>query len=358
MPCVGQIGSQLCDALGVVPHPVAVDDAGRRRASAMPSIRPSTCAGTPDSMRCGRRAQPRRPVAARTRSWLPPMPPEVTIDGLRAELEVADRVRASWPRRAPHVAGLEHGAAHAVDRAVGRRRARRPGAGTRSSTRPARGRLAHAPDERLDDAGAGAPGDVEARHRVAVPVGEVAAALGPADDREPAARPARAARRASRRRRSRRRPRPSGAASASSARSNPAVPSQSCQASSSGVLDAHPALLGGVDEEQAAERPERLAAERRLGLLVEQDHPPAGVGELGGGDQPGQPGPDDDDIGVGIRIGHPRELTLARWASRFASNRLAAASKPFMNSLISSRDSPPRRTAPRARGRAAGAAPG
>ena len=50
----------------------------------------------------------------------------------------------------------------------------------------------------------------------------VAAALGPADDRERTARPARAARRASRRRRSRRRPRPSAAASRPPARSKPA----------------------------------------------------------------------------------------------------------------------------------------
>ena len=49
--------------------------------------------------------------------------------------------------------------------------------------------LAHAGDERRDDAGSGAPGDVEARHRVAVLGGRVAAALGPADDREPAHAP-------------------------------------------------------------------------------------------------------------------------------------------------------------------------
>ena len=40
--------------------------------------------------------------------------------------------------------------------------------------------------ERRDDARPGAPDDVEARHRVAVPGGGVPAALGPADDREEA----------------------------------------------------------------------------------------------------------------------------------------------------------------------------
>ena len=70
-------------------------------------------------------------------------------------------------------------------------------------------------------------------------------------------------------------------------------------------MDAHPALLGGVDEEQAAEAPERLAAERLLGLLVDQDHPPPGVGDLGGGGQPGQPVAHDDHIGV--HVGDPSD---------------------------------------------------
>ncbi len=65
-----------------------------------------------------------------------------------------------------------------------------------------------------------------------------------------------------------------------------------------GVLDAHPALLGAVDEEQSAERPEGLTAEVLLGLLVDQDDPPAGVGQLGGGDETGEPGPHDDDVSV------------------------------------------------------------
>src|SRR3954453_24194988 len=46
-------------------------------ASLASSIRPSTCAGTPESSRCG--AGPRRAGQfLRTSSWLPPMPPEVT----------------------------------------------------------------------------------------------------------------------------------------------------------------------------------------------------------------------------------------------------------------------------------------
>ncbi len=46
--------------------------------SAMPSIRPSTCAGTPESIFSGG-VPSRSGHWARTRSWLPPMPPEVTI---------------------------------------------------------------------------------------------------------------------------------------------------------------------------------------------------------------------------------------------------------------------------------------
>src|SRR6476469_8667551 len=45
-------------------------------------------------------------------------------------------------------------------------------------------RLARPPLERLDDAGPGAPGDMKARHRIAVAHRVIAAALGPADHRK------------------------------------------------------------------------------------------------------------------------------------------------------------------------------
>ena len=63
-----------------------------------------------------------------------------------------------------------------------------------------------------------------------------------------------------------------------------------------GVLDPHAPLLGAVDEHQPAERPERLAAQVGLGLLVEQDHAPAGVGQLRRRHQAREPGADDDDV--------------------------------------------------------------
>src|SRR4051794_14432670 len=63
-------------------------------------------------------------------------------------------------------------------------------------------------------------------------------------------------------------------------------------------MDAQPTLFGAVDEEEAAEGPVRLAAERGLGLLVEQDHASPRIGQLGGRHEPGQPSSDNDDIRV------------------------------------------------------------
>ena len=64
------------------------------------------------------------------------------------------------------------------------------------------------------------------------------------------------------------------------------------------VLDAQPALFGRVHQKQPAQRPERLAAQALLGLLVHDDHPLARVGQLGRGDQPGQAASHDDHVGV------------------------------------------------------------
>jgi hypothetical protein len=153
-------------------------------------------------------------------------------------------------------------------------------------------------DERLEDAGAGAPRDVEPRHGVAVPVGEVAAALGPLHEREPAHALGV-------------QPRPQVARGeldeALRPRATPAVravvgevggPEPVGEGQLRGVLHPEAALLGGVDEEQPAERPERLTAQARGGLGVEQGDPAAGGEQLGGGDEPGEARADDHDIGV------------------------------------------------------------
>src|SRR5258708_6070777 len=57
-------------------------------------------------------------------------------------------------------------------------------------------------------------------------------------------------------------------------------------------------VCGFVDHTHPAERPERLTAEGRPGLLIEQDHALPGVGDLGGRDEAREPRADDDDIGV------------------------------------------------------------
>ena len=82
------------DALGVVPHPVAVDDAGAGGLgdAEHPAVDVRGHAGEHAAAAPGRAAPA---SSARTRSWLPPMPPEVTITACARELEVADRRRGS-----------------------------------------------------------------------------------------------------------------------------------------------------------------------------------------------------------------------------------------------------------------------
>ncbi len=60
------------------------------------------------------------------------------------------------------------------------------------------------------------------------------------------------------------------------------------------VLDAEPALFGAVDQKQAAERPEGLAAEALFAFLVDHDDAFAGVGDFGRGDEARQPAADHD----------------------------------------------------------------
>jgi hypothetical protein len=64
------------------------------------------------------------------------------------------------------------------------------------------------------------------------------------------------------------------------------------------VANTHAPLLGRVDQENAAERPECLTAERLLGLLIDNDDFPAGIDQFGGGYQAGESGSNDDRVGV------------------------------------------------------------
>ena len=144
--------------------------------------------------------------------------------------------------------------------------------------------------ERCEHARPGAPGDVETRHRVAVAGRQIAAALGPADHGEdsqalliqpgtlfarrevdiglgPAARP-------------------KILVAVEAGRAEPVLPGEIAA-----VADAHAALLGRVDEEQSAERPERLAAEVLLAFLIEDDHPPAASASSAAATRPASPAP-------------------------------------------------------------------
>jgi hypothetical protein len=57
-------------------------------------------------------------------------------------------------------------------------------------------------------------------------------------------------------------------------------------------------LLGRIDKEQAAERPEGLTTQPRLGFLLDQNDAPTRVGEFGGRHQSGKACPHHDHISV------------------------------------------------------------
>ena len=256
-------------------------------------MRPSTCAGTPESICVGAGAEALGP-AARTSSWLPPIPPELTItapaassnspttsrelDRPRAQSSGA-RIAPVTPSTAPSVTvePVDAVAEAQLDEPVALRLA---DAATNGSIRP--GPVPQVTWKR----GTELPG----------PFASCAAALGPADVREeadallvqprallaggpvdvrlgPAARPL-------------------VLGPVEAGRAEPVLPRELAR-----VPDPQPPLLGAVDEEEAAERPERLAAERLLRLLVDEDHALPGGGELGGRDEAGEARADDDGVG-------------------------------------------------------------
>jgi hypothetical protein len=63
-----------------------------------------------------------------------------------------------------------------------------------------------------------------------------------------------------------------------------------------GVGDSEPSLLRRIDEEQAAERPERLAAEVGAWFLVDDDHAPPGGSRFRRGHEPGKAPPDHEHV--------------------------------------------------------------
>jgi hypothetical protein len=157
--------------------------------------------------------------------------------------------------------------------------------------------LRDAAQEGLEHAGPRAPGDMEARHGIAVAGGEITAALGPADDREPAhtllVQPAAFL--------------ASGEIEIAfspclgpvvllpieTGRAEPVLPGESER-----IPDPQAALLGRIDQEESAEGPVRLTAQRGPRLLLDDDDLAAGIGQLGGGDEAGKACADDDHIRI------------------------------------------------------------
>ena len=223
----------VVDALGVVPHPVAVHEAAACGFADAEHAPVDVLRHAGDQV-LRRGAEAGGPMLA-NEVVVGADPAAGDDHGLGPELERADLEPRA--RRAACGGGrLQHGAAHPGDHAVGEDQLVH--AAAELELHPARGdRRPHPPFERLDDARPGAPRDVEAGHRVAVAVGEVAAALGPADDREephahpgshdrfsPAAKSTYAV--------AHWRAQKSSPAGSSTPRSKPAEPSQSCRARS------------------------------------------------------------------------------------------------------------------------------
>ena len=234
---------------------------------------------------------PRRGLAHAGR----PAAPDQVVVGADAARGHDDRLGAQREVGRPRPASWRHRGPRRSARAPRRRRRRRRPSVTlspvtrcrkRSSTRPRSASLAHPAYERLEDSRPGAPGHVEARHRVAVPAGEVAAALGPLHQREePEALRVQPGSLLTRREVDVRLgplPGPEVLVAVEAGRAHPVLQGQLVR-----VAHPQPSLLRAVDEEQAAEGPERLAAQRGRGLLVDHDHPAAGVGRA----RPPPPGP-------------------------------------------------------------------
>ena len=178
----------VADPLGVVPHPVAADQlrAGPLGDPQHPAVDVRGDAGDQVPRR---RAEPVGPVPAHQVEVARRSRRRSTSTAWAREPELADHRRASWPARAERA------------RARGPRRARPSTAppvdvssSTRwrnaNATRPRSAAARDPPHERREHARAGPPGEVEARHRVAVAAGRRSRRARPSRAREARARPA------------------------------------------------------------------------------------------------------------------------------------------------------------------------
>ena len=282
-------GRVVLDALNVVPHAVAIDESGSRGLGNLEH--PAVDMGrNPGKHRLRGCAQAFWPLFAN----------QVVVaadaaagddDSARAVLEIGYEVPIAWCPALGVIRG-EDGAADpdhstAFDDELIRAATESEGDESGADASP------HLANERLEDAGSGAPHDVEAGNRIAVAVGRVSAALRPADHREEldaeCAKPL--ALLCGGKLEVRLRPllRPVVFIAVEAGASEPVLAGESRT-----VLDTHTALLRRIDEKKSAERPPGLATETGLWLLVDDRDMLASIHELRGGDQASDTRTDDD----------------------------------------------------------------
>ena len=253
---------------------------------------PSTEAGTPLNIVAG---APPPGHCLRTESWLPPIPPLVTTTAAAAASKLpAGRREDLSPRPAPLASSSSPRTPltrPAVFIELG-------GAVPEMEGHASGGfALAEFGQEGRHQGRSRAPRDVEARDRVAVAVRAVAAAFGPLHQgKQPDAQ--------------RGEPGTLLPGGEVHVRRRPLLRQRVLRPVESGgrmpvgegqlfaVPHPEPPLFRGVDQEEAAEGPVRLAADGGLGFLIEHRHPPAGGIGLGRRHEPGQAGADHHDIGL------------------------------------------------------------
>src|ERR1700733_3174827 len=167
--------------------------------------------------------------------------------------------------------------------------------------------------KRREHARSGAPRQMKARHRIAMAARVAAAALGPTDDGKEAdttlAQPRAFLAGGEVDISLRPWPRPKILLAIECGRPEPVRKRQRPR-----IANAETALFGGVDQKQAAERPEGLPAKRLLSLLIDNNDFLPRVDEFGGGDKAGDACADNNHVRI---VGHV--LPLARSIPSMAS---------------------------------------
>ncbi len=316
-------GVPVLDALGVVPHPVAVDEV-RTRVGGDPEHAAVHMGGDAGQQVRRGRAEAFRPGG--THQVVIPSDAAARHDhGRRPQLELSDLVAVAGRAALSSVVGQD-GAPHAGhpalldDQSV-------DAVTVKHGDAPARRALVQPCDERFQHARPGSPGDVESRDGVPVAARARAAPLRPSDDGEepdallvqpralltgrevkvglgPPARPA--------------------ILVAVERRTAEPVLTRQCER----VVDAHPALLGGVDQEQTAERPPGLASQRCSRFLLDDRHALAGIQQLTRGDESRKARSDHDGVRLrgwcrhpGVSFGTQRSRSVSQADARLSRRR-------------------------------------